>query len=138
MLKNMLKGRFSARIALVGLLFAAALGLAACGGSAAPVALPPHTPSASVSFSKDVAPILQEKCVSCHGGEKTSKGLDLKTYTSLMTGSQNGAVVVSGDAAKSVLIQALQSGKMPRRGGPLPADQILLLMDWVNAGAKNN
>jgi hypothetical protein len=137
MLNYVMVSRFSSRIAIALLLVVAAFVLVACGTSAT-VALPPHTPSASVSFSKDVLPILQNQCVSCHGGQKTSKGLDLKAYASMMAGSQSGAVIVSGDAAKSMLIQSIQLGKMPKRGGPLPADQILLLMDWVNAGAKNN
>jgi len=98
----------------------------------------PSGSTAQVSFTKDILPILQNSCVSCHGGEKTSKGLDLKTFASLMTGSQNGAVVVAGDASNSKLIQSIQSGKMPKRGGPLPADQIQLLVNWVNAGATNN
>lgn len=137
MLGKIRETRFPIRVALMCFLAAAALSLAACGGPA-PVALPAHTPSASVSYAKDVLPILQTSCVSCHGGEKTSKGLDVKSYASLMTGSQNGAVIVPGDASKSTLVQMLQAGKMPKRGSPLAADQILLLMDWVNAGAKNN
>jgi len=123
--------------AIPALLVVAVIVLTACGAPA-PVALPPHTPSATVSFSKDVLPILQNSCVNCHGGEKISKGLDLKTYASLMTGSQSGAVIVSGNAANSMLVQSIQSGKMPKRGGPLPAAQIQLIMDWVNAGAQNN
>ena len=91
-----------------------------------------------VSFAKDITPILQTTCISCHGGEKTSKGLDLKTYASLMTGSQSGAVITPGDAAKSMLVVSVQAGKMPKRGAPLSADQIQLLVNWVNAGAKNN
>jgi mono/diheme cytochrome c family protein len=106
---------------------------AAPGGSnsAAPVA-------GSVSFSKDIAPMFQNSCVNCHGGEKTSKALDLKTFASLMAGSQNGAVIVPGDATNSKLVQSVQSGKMPKRGAKLTPDQIKLLVDWVNAGAKNN
>ena len=96
------------------------------------------TANAGVSFAKDIMPILQTYCISCHGGEKTSKGLDLKTFTSLMAGSQFGAVVVPGDAANSKLVQSVQSGKMPKRGAKLTPDQIQLLMDWVNSGAKDN
>jgi uncharacterized membrane protein len=92
----------------------------------------------SVSFSKDLTPILQDSCVSCHGGEKTSKALDMKTFANLMAGSQNGAVIVAGDAANSPLIQSIQSGKMPKRGTKLTADQVQLFVDWVNAGAQNN
>lgn len=94
--------------------------------------------SATVSFSKDILPLMQTSCVNCHGGEKISKGLDVKTYDSLMAGSQNGAVLVPGDATQSKLIQSVQSGKMPKRGAKLTAEQIQLLVDWVNAGAANN
>jgi len=92
----------------------------------------------SVSFSKDIVPIFQNSCVNCHGGEKTSKALDLKTFASTMAGSQSGAMIVPGDAANSKLIQSVQLGKMPKRGTKLTPDQIKLLVDWVNAGAKNN
>jgi uncharacterized membrane protein len=91
-----------------------------------------------VSFSKDILPILETACVSCHGGEKTSKGLDLKSYASLMTGSQNGAVILAGNATGSKLVSMVQSGKMPKRGTKLTAEEIQLLLDWVNAGATNN
>jgi mono/diheme cytochrome c family protein len=100
-----------------------------------PVAQPP---ASTVSFAKDLQPMFQDSCVSCHGGEKTSRALDLKTYASLMAGSQNGAVIAPGDAAASKLVQAIQSGKMPKRGAKWTADQIQLLVDWVNAGAQNN
>ena len=110
---------------------------APAGSTTAPVS---GTPAASgnVSFVKDIQPILQNSCISCHGGTRTSKGLDMKTYASLMTGSQNGAVVIAGNAGNSLLIQSIQSGQMPRRGTPLPDAQINLLVEWVNAGAKNN
>jgi uncharacterized membrane protein len=99
----------------------------------------PAAPAAgAVSFSKDIAPIFQDSCVNCHGGEKTSKALDLKTFASVMAGSQNGAVIVPGDAAHSKLVQSVQSGKMPKRGTKLTPEQIQLLVDWVNAGAQNN
>jgi hypothetical protein len=91
-----------------------------------------------VSFTKDILPIFQKSCVSCHGGEKTSKGLDLKTFASLMAGSQNGQIIVAGDATSSKLVQAIQSGKMPKRGEKLSHAQLDLLINWVNSGAKDN
>ncbi len=99
----------------------------------------PAAPAASaVSFSKDVLPILESRCVSCHGGERTSKGLDLKSYDSLMAGSQNGAVVVAGDAGNSSFVKLIQDGKMPKRGPKLLPEQLQMLIDWVNTGAQNN
>ena len=101
-------------------------------------AIPASGTPGNVSFAKDIQPILQNTCLSCHGGERISRGLDVRTYASLMTGSQNGAVVLAGNADKSLLVQSILSGQMPKRGGPLNSSQISLLMQWVNAGAKNN
>jgi uncharacterized membrane protein len=102
----------------------------------APAAQP--AAAGAVSYSKDLQPIFQESCVSCHGGERTSRALDLKTFESLMAGSQNGAVIVPGQADASKLVQAIQSGKMPKRGTKWTPEQLKLLVDWVNAGAQNN
>ena len=60
--------------------------------------------NSKVSFANDVMPILKDTCIKCHGGEKTEKGLDMTTYAALMNGSDNGAVVVPGDAANSSFI----------------------------------
>lgn len=92
----------------------------------------------NISFTKDVNPILQATCVKCHGVEKTSKGLDLRTFASIMAGSQNGAVIVAGNPTGSKLIQSIESGKMPKDGPALTPDQVQILVSWVNAGAKNN
>ena len=93
---------------------------------------------AAVSFSRDVLPILQSRCVRCHGGEKTEKQLNLTGYDNLMAGSEDGAVVIPGDADNSPLIQLVLQGKMPKRSPRLLPAQIQILVDWVTAGALNN
>jgi len=128
--------------------------LTACGATTTPVptlsaaypnpnsAYPnPDTTTAaggSVSFAKDVLPIFESSCFKCHGGNKTEKGLDLKTYASVMLGSQNGAVIVAGDADNSLLFKAVSSGKMPKRGTKLTPQQLDLIKNWINSGAPNN
>lgn len=99
---------------------------------------PSSQPSGGISFSADVLPILQKSCVNCHGGQRTSANLDLKTYAALMNGSENGAVVIPGDAENSLLVTLPESGKMPKRGAKLTPEQIQILKDWINAGAPNN
>lgn len=99
------------------------------------------TESAAVSsgsYTNDVLPILESRCISCHGGEQTRQGLDMKTYASLMAGSLNGPVVTPGDAGGSVLVQQLLNGKMPKRGPKLTPDQVQVIADWINSGALNN
>jgi len=91
-----------------------------------------------VSFANDVMPIFKNSCVGCHGGDQTRAGLDLKTFESLMAGSVNGTVIVSGNSAESLLIQMVEKGKMPKRGDKLTPEQAQIISDWVAAGALNN
>jgi mono/diheme cytochrome c family protein len=105
------------------------------GEASAPAA---EAPTSAVSFANDVMPILKNSCVSCHGGDQTKAGLDMKTYESLMAGSFNGTVVVAGNSADSLLIQMVAKGKMPKRGDKLTSEQVKLISDWIAAGALNN
>lgn len=94
--------------------------------------------SATVSFADDILPILESRCLNCHGGDKLEEGLSVRTYGDLMVGSENGAVVVAGDAAHSKLVELVSNQKMPKRGPKLTPPQIQLIMDWVNQGAQDN
>jgi mono/diheme cytochrome c family protein len=91
-----------------------------------------------VSFTSDVMPILQNSCLKCHGGDKTEKGFSVASYDSLMAGSSGGAVIKASDPAASKLYTLIEAGKMPKRGGKLPDDQIQLIKDWIAQGALNN
>lgn len=103
----------------------------------APATQPPAE-GATVSFANDIMPIFESRCIGCHGGDRTQEGLDLKTYASLMAGSNNGAVVIAGDAANSLLVEMVATQKMPKRGPKLTPPQIQLITDWVNQGAPDN
>ena len=95
-------------------------------------------PSTGVSFANDILPILQSRCLNCHGGDRLEEGLSLKTYDDLMSGSDNGLVVTAGNADNSLLIELISTQKMPKRGPKLTPDQIRIIIDWVNEGALNN
>ena len=98
----------------------------------------PAAQGATVSFAKDILPILQSRCQNCHGGNRTEKGLDLTTFNNLMAGSENGPVVTAGNAADSQLVEMIVNQKMPKRGPKLTPSQVQLITDWVNQGALNN
>ncbi len=100
-----------------------------------------------VSYKKDIRPILDDYCLSCHkpGGKGYKKsGLDMRTYASLMKGTKFGTVIKPGDSYTSILVQAVEgrvhpSIKMPYgMNGGLAKDKIELLRKWVQQGAKNN
>ena len=98
----------------------------------------PAASAATVSFSKDIVPILDNSCVNCHGGDRIEEGLKLQSYEDVFAGSKNGAVVVPGDASNSLLAELVANHKMPKRGAKLTNPQVQLIIDWINEGALNN
>ncbi len=108
--------------------------------TSAPQETAPKQPAApsEVSFSKDLMPIFEARCINCHGGQRTSEGLDMKTYQTIIAGADGGPVVIVGDAEASSLYTQVAKGKMPKRGEKLSPEEVQMIMDWINAGAPNN
>lgn len=94
--------------------------------------------TATVSFANDVMPIIQSRCVNCHGGDRIEEGLLMRSYDEIMTGSDNGPVIVPGDTANSLLVELVTTKEMPKKGPKLTPPQIQIITDWVAAGALNN
>jgi Protein of unknown function (DUF1553)/Protein of unknown function (DUF1549)/Planctomycete cytochrome C len=112
------------------------LGLIACFGASSAVA--DETSSARFDhFFKKVAPLLASRCSSCHGIDKAEGGLRLDDV-GIRVGGDSGAAVIPGNAAESLLIQAVQqeheSLAMPPKEKLRP-EQISTLVEWVNTGA---
>ncbi len=96
---------------------------------------PPPTPPTTVSFTKQVAPILAGKCGRCHISD--SKGrFNMATFAALMKGPPEGVVIFAGDTVASRLIETIETGDMPRGGGRVTADELALLKKWINEGAE--
>ncbi len=94
--------------------------------------------SDEVSFSADVLPIFEARCIRCHGTSRQNGGLMLNSYAAVLAGGTDGAVVIPGDAAGSTLVRLITEGEMPKNSSPLSAEQITLISDWINAGALDN
>ncbi len=117
----------AARLAAVASL---AAGLLACGGDSGGeyVARPANT----LTYSRDIAPILHERCAGCHGPAPLVPP-DLSTYES-----------VRGEAAR--IVAAVRSGRMPPwppelRSGEFEGERRLsttevgMIGQWVEEGA---
>ena len=104
----------------------------------APAATDAVAAGATVSFANEILPIIQSRCINCHGGDKTEEGLSMNTHAEIMAGSENGAILVPGDAASSLIIEMVASGDMPKRGPKLTPPQVQLIADWINQGALDN
>jgi hypothetical protein len=97
----------------------------------------PPKPGTSVAFDSHVLPILQAKCVVCHGGRAKKGELDVRTVAALKMGGENGAAVVPGDLNASILWEFVASNKMPPgKSSKLTPDEKKLIHDWIAGGAK--
>lgn len=88
--------------------------------------------SHAVDFERDVAPILESRCISCHGAD-LAKG-DVR----LDNAADFGETIASGDVEGSLLIDQVSGPDpaMPQDAKPLTADQVEVLKAWVASGAK--
>lgn len=104
----------------------------ACAAFAAP---------GDVSFTRDIAPILARKCVTCHGPEKAKGNYQLHNFETLMkSGASKTASITPGQPAKSeffrLLITTDADDRMPQKDDPLPKAQTALIKQWIQQGAK--
>jgi hypothetical protein len=92
-----------------------------------------------VDFNRQILPIFQKACVSCHGPEKANGGLQLVNARRLAKGGISDDLLVPGHASKSYLIQRLRGeggeARMPLKAKPLTPAEQALIERWVDQGA---
>lgn len=100
------------------------------------------TPAADlVVYTQIIHPILEEKCISCHGPKKKKSGLRMDTYNYMLEGGEEGDCLVPGNLESSGLISTLHLPldddlRMPPEDKPqLTEDEIKVLEWWVKIGA---
>ena len=110
--------------------------------------LPPLSPARSLAgdapdraeeefFESKVRPLLVDRCLDCHGREKSKGGLRLDSRGAMLKGAESGPVVVPGKPEASPLIAAIRyegDVQMPPKG-KLKDEEIAALTEWVKRGA---
>src|SRR5271170_1250975 len=94
-----------------------------------------------VDFSRDIRPIFNQNCTSCHGGVRQKNGVSfIFREEALGTGKSGRRTIVPGDPDASELITRVTSKdpdvRMPYHAPALPPEQIALLRRWIKEGAK--
>ncbi len=114
-----------------------ALGLGASGVHAAG----PDEAARPEFYTTKVQPIFQANCYRCHGGMNHRGGLNIATRAGMMKGGHDGAVLVPGDPAKSLLVRLIRHEGPQNDPMPMPPKAKLSDADiatverWVRAGA---
>jgi hypothetical protein len=113
----------------------ALLGFAGCDGGG------------TVSYARDVEPILRANCLACHqegGAGFEASGFSMASYDELMKGTQYGPMIVAGDSEGSNLVVLMERRADPSIGmphgrmEPVGKADIASVRRWIDQGAKNN
>ena len=109
------------------------------------VLAPARAPRADerVQFNRDVRPILSENCWLCHGPDEANRQAELRLddRNQALIDQGNGAAIVPGDSANSLLIQRVTTGDESQRMPPadhassLADSEIDTLRRWIDQGA---
>jgi len=93
-----------------------------------------------VDFTRDIEPLLQKRCLVCHGAQQQMSGLRLDSREAALKGGASGADIRFGDSAGSRLIRLLSGGEgkkvMPPVGPRLTAEEIATLRAWIDQGVE--
>jgi len=93
-------------------------------------------------YMRSIHPILDAKCVACHGSSKEQAGLRLDFYELLMKGGRDGSVIAPRNPDRSLMLQRVTLSPsdrhfMPAEGRtPLSVTEIAALRAWILAGAS--
>ena len=118
---------------------------AAAAAPAAGGKLDPAIAAKAVVYKDIVAPIMQAKCVGCHGEEKKKGKLQLHTFASILKGGGDGpnTVIAKNSKESLMVVRALlpndDDEHMPPSDEPqLTKEEIAILKWWIETGASES
>ncbi len=92
--------------------------------------------SSAALFEREIRPIFEKNCLSCHSLGNHQSGLVLETPDSVLRGGAlQGPAAIAGHSDQSPLIQRLRGAKAPRMpmdGKPLSEEQIAKIAGWID------
>ena len=91
-----------------------------------------------VDFRTDVQPLIQKRCIACHGPEQQMNSFRLDRRSAALRGGTR-SVIVPGSSSTSRLYLRLIGDQFGRRmpaTGVLPPEEIAVFKAWIDEGAK--
>lgn len=95
-------------------------------------------PEPALTF-KDVKPIFDKRCLSCHGAEYPGGNFRVDSYEGIMKGGQHGKAVIPKKSAESRMMKMLKGTvqpKMPMDSPAIPRAELEKISNWITQGAK--
>lgn len=98
----------------------------------------------TISYYKDIRPIIQQHCQGCHQPAKAQGGYVMTSHGDLFKETVNNvAGVVAGKPNESELVKQIVSQKgekpaMPRGKEPLTEREVTIIKKWIEQGAKDD
>ncbi len=95
--------------------------------------------SKTISFTKQVIPLLNKNCANCHKNRSMGQ-FSIASHATIIKGGKKGKDVIPGDVKKSRLVTLVEKNQMPPpgKGKKLTKKEIQLLKTWVEQGAKED
>lgn len=93
--------------------------------------------AAELDFAHQIVPVLKKHCAECHMDAAQKGGFSMNTRESILVGSENGEVVVAGNAAESYFMEVLVTSgpeRMPPKGPRLSEEEVDLIRQWIDGG----
>ncbi len=91
-----------------------------------------------VSFTKQIAPLLNSKCLTCHDNNAAGK-LMLDSFAEMKKGGKSGVLLQPGQPQKSLIMGRLTAAgpqRMPKDAAALSKEELDLVGNWIKQGAK--
>ncbi|GGB01245.1 hypothetical protein GCM10011511_25690 [Puia dinghuensis] len=99
------------------------------------------SPRRPIDFNTQVKPILNKKCIICHGGVRRQADLSFLFRADALGKTKSGKrAIIPGDPDHSEMLRRLTltdvEDRMPYKQPPLSKQEIAILRDWIKEGAK--
>jgi WD40 repeat protein len=110
-----------------------------------PIAVKAPAGKTTVSYARDVADILADKCVGCHSEALAENKLNLEEVAGMLKGGKRGPALVPGKADESLLfkmaahrVEPVMPPKDKKANKPMTPEELGLLKLWIDSGAKDD
>ena len=114
-------------------------------GAADPIQVKVPEKKGPVSYTKQVADVLDAKCVGCHSSALAENKLNMEEVAGMLKGGKRGPAIKPGKADESLLFQMaahrvepVMPPKDKKDAKSLTPEELGVLKLWIDGGAKDD